>query len=1000
MADTILSISRVVPRKSMLFRSLREEGIEDLQQKASTTWSDHNVHDPGITMLESICFTITELGNQLNFSFGDLIATSKGIADAAINYPSAATNLPCNAITILDYRKIILDLPEIRNAYFEMTNESNIPVYYDPEPGIGLPPELTYIQKNGVLPIQWGGLYSIQLEMEDEDLNANSLTYTIVVPVGLINKNVDIIISFKYWDEVTEEWFSGANIINITLEDTIVALDDEQYEDYYSEWTINFSDGSAVSDFPVWIKLVVPLAPGDPVIPNLLIELEALLVSNTAGSPFIKYRANLMKVHMIVGKARNVFDQNRNLGEDVSSFTAMRLQEIAMDASIEISFTADPEEICAQIIFAIESFFSPAPDFQSLEDLLTAKDFQVENVFLGPLLDSGFLSEENLNTLSRGNVIYVSDLVHLILDVKGTATVRDISLSTYFNNFQAIVNERNCLKIKTGFKPKLSIPRTNLILTRQGIRVRIDQTLVDVKLAVLRAGSSALLGQNDLGVPFGNLPDIVDYRSVQFELPVIYGTGAAGIPLSSPPERVAQLKQLQGYLFLFDQVLANTFSQLANVGDLFSVHQKESKTYYHQLLYHVPGVMDLIGYLGAPGTWDDFISQPENEYTKLLDNAGEPGDTFFQRRNILLDYLLARTAESRQDYAALLSSLPGNFSKDIILHHKEDFLKKYPALSKARAQAYSYLLNKGGVPDVWDSENVGGYERMVCEKMGFSAFRKHTLFHKLAENFDFFNVIIPPVRRKYELKDNGGNPLMISQNDFADDVAATEVLKVFLQVGRYRENYEIIQLPGGKFSFKLKLDPVDMIYNGLLVLASQTDAENAIRTVINIIGEKYSLEGVHVVEHILLRPHIKGATEPDSDKLIKLLRSEDTLLTDPYSHVVTVVLPSGMQRDFSVVNDPAVPFVTGARLRDPAYHPFLQQTILREVPAHLLVNIFSLDIDTDPLGALADDRASLQNFEGKFKAWCESVANTVATPIVKRIAQRQLVTVLENIYGA
>ena len=997
MADALL-ISKVVPRESMLFRSLRKRGIEKLQGTTTSTWSDHNVHDPGITILEGLCYVITEIANQLNFSFEDLIATAKGIADANINYPSAATNLPCKAVTITDFRKIILDLPEIRNAFFEITNESKIPVYYNP-----LLQTLTYDHSPDVLPLMWGGLYAIQLEMEDDDLNSNSLPLTLVVPVGPGNKNIDIIISFKFWDEVTEEWFRTMNITSIVLEDTIVQLEEEQYEDYYSEWTITFSDGSVVTDFPVWVKLVIPLAPADPIIPNLLIALQTALSSTVAGSPFILYKANLMAVQVIVRKATDVFMKNRNLGEDLSLFNAMRLQEIAMDAVVEILPTADPIEVYAQIIFTIESFFLPRPAFKSLQDLIAKKDSKVEDIFLGPMLDSGFLTEEDLNILARKNVIYVSDLVHLILDIKDTSTVRDISLSTFFNNFQAIINERNCIKIQKGYKPRLSITRTDLTLTRNGIPVTIDQTLVDVRLAVLRANASAGAGPGakDLEIPFGDLPDMGRYRSVQYELPAIYGTGSSGISLSASSERIAQLKQLQGYLFLFDQILANTFSQLANVGDLFAVHQEQKKSYYHQTLYHLPGAEDLIGHLDVSGIWQDFISVSENEYTKLLDAAGEPGDTFFERRNAMLDYLLARTAENRQDYAAIQWSLPGEFAKDIILREKENFLEKYPGLSEARAQAYNYKLLTGvSTPDVWDSSNVGGYAKMVAEKLGFITNRERTLLHPLSENFDFFNVIIPPVRRKYKMKDNGGNDLMVSQNHFANDIEATEVIKVFLEVGRYKENYEIFQLPTGKFSFKLVISTVDMIYNGPTTLNAIQDAINIIQTIIDILGYKYSLEGIHVVEHILLRPRIKGATEPDSDKLFTALKVEDSKLSDPYSHVVTVVVPTGLQRDFSVPNAVAVPSITGYRWRDPEYLLFAQQTILREAPAHLLVCIFLLDIDTDPAEALVPGRPSLQNFERKWKAWREAVADPVATIAVKRTTQRQLITVLENIYAA
>src|SRR4029077_4359913 len=104
----------------------------------------------------------------------------------------------------------------------------------------------------------------------------------------------------------------------------------------------NFSDGSTVTDFPVWIKLVKPLLPGDPIIPNMLVVLESVLSSTAAGSPFVKYKTNLVAVQAIVDKAYAVFSKNRNLGEDISLFIAMRLQEIAMNALVEISPVADP----------------------------------------------------------------------------------------------------------------------------------------------------------------------------------------------------------------------------------------------------------------------------------------------------------------------------------------------------------------------------------------------------------------------------------------------------------------------------------------------------------------------------------------------------------------------------------------------------------------------------------------------------------------------------------
>ena len=363
----------------------------------------------------------------------------------------------------------------------------------------------------------------------------------------------------------------------------------------------------------------------------------------------------------------------------------------------------------------------------------------------------------------------------------------------------------------------------------------------------------------------------------------------------------------------------------------------------------------------------------------------------------MLDYLLSRTAESRQAFAAILSSAPGK-SREIILHDKENFLERYPLISQARAHAYNYkLLKAGGIPDVWDTDNAGGYNKMVALKSGFISHRERTLVRLLSENFDFFG---PVGARRYKLKDNGGNDIIVTQNNFLNDGLATDNLEVFINVGRYIENYEIVELSPGVFSFRLNITAlsIDMIYNGATVLINRQAAINAIKTIIEILGEKYTLEGMHVVEHILLRPRIRGIDDLNSDKLFANLKVDQSQLADPYSHVVTVVIPSGFERDFANVADTPKPTVGGDRWRDPEYLLFVKQTILREAPSHLLVNIFPLDIDLDPGGMAIDDRPSLQNFERKWKAWREAVADPTATIVVKRTTQRQLVTVIEKIY--
>jgi len=101
--------NRVLP-KSMDFRSLKREGVEHIQDLSGKIWTDYNEHDPGITILENLCFALTELGYKSNFSIPDLFFSSNG-EDRAFTktFYKPTEILPSSPITTSDYRKLLID---------------------------------------------------------------------------------------------------------------------------------------------------------------------------------------------------------------------------------------------------------------------------------------------------------------------------------------------------------------------------------------------------------------------------------------------------------------------------------------------------------------------------------------------------------------------------------------------------------------------------------------------------------------------------------------------------------------------------------------------------------------------------------------------------------------------------------------------------------------------------------------------------------------------------
>ena len=111
------------------------------------------------------------------------------------------------------------------------------------------------------------------------------------------------------------------------------------------------------------------------------------------------------------------------------------------------------------------------------------------------------------------------------------------------------------------------------------------------------------------------------------------------------PRRHAAVKQLQGYLLLFEQVLADVTTQLGNINRFFSGDAGEDTTYFTRPPFDVPGVPNLLRRFPPGGNWTAFVQDPNNAVTRALHDAAESRTDVLDRRNRMLDHLLARQGE-------------------------------------------------------------------------------------------------------------------------------------------------------------------------------------------------------------------------------------------------------------------------------------------------------------------------------------------------------------------
>ena len=55
-------------------RQLYARGLDHVRRLSRRQWTDHNVHDPGITTLELLAYALTDLAYRTRFPIEDLLA--------------------------------------------------------------------------------------------------------------------------------------------------------------------------------------------------------------------------------------------------------------------------------------------------------------------------------------------------------------------------------------------------------------------------------------------------------------------------------------------------------------------------------------------------------------------------------------------------------------------------------------------------------------------------------------------------------------------------------------------------------------------------------------------------------------------------------------------------------------------------------------------------------------------------------------------------------------
>jgi hypothetical protein len=641
----------------MNYAALRERGMELIRKWASQSWTDHNVHDPGITILEAYSYAMTELGLRLQLDVGDLLRSGEPIRSA--NLEPAHRVLPVGPVSPQDLRSLLLDHRLVRDAQLFLPADGEVQFY---ERAGGNPP-LTYSAAAGGPRIRPGGLYEVLVELVNRDLNSN--TYSFQVASG--GNTYDIDLALPFWDEPEAAPFRQGAVVN-----TVAMVPDgtrawsplPESQSYFGKLDIAYTLPSGAGHLVSWalLRITTVLTQPGPVVPGILAAARTAVESTAAGAPVLQFADRTRLAAAAVNQLQSYLAGWRNLGEQAVRIGVARVQEIAVRARIEVTGGIDVEQLLANIFVELDKMLSPRVRFESLSARRSTQP-DPDKIYDGPLLRNGFLAADALD-VPHSSVLFLSDVLRVIMRQRSAAgsdvvtqenpagrdivAVTDLALTNFVNNRPITSDAEDCLKLVEvqRYRPRLSVAKSRIVLVRNDAEVSYDigrvERLVDGLV-------SPQPGTNDPSpvwpVKRGDLLPIGEYTPLQEELPAIYGVGHAVLPDSAGIARLAGVRQLQGYLLLFEQILADVTTQLANINRFFSGDADEDTTYFTRPPFDLPGVSNLLRQFAPGADWDAFVRDPNNPVARALHAAAESPTEVLDRRNRMLDHLLARQGE-------------------------------------------------------------------------------------------------------------------------------------------------------------------------------------------------------------------------------------------------------------------------------------------------------------------------------------------------------------------
>lgn len=463
----------------------------------------------------------------------------------------------------------------------------------------------------------------------------------------------------------------------------------------------------------------------------------------------------------IANDVSNLLHKNRNICEDFNAIDEGKVLKhlpVGIEADIEVNPDENYPLILEQISEALSAYISPDLRLYTLEEML-AKGKSVADIFTGPFPKNGYVDIEEMDDFDSVKTLYISDVIKLIMQIKGVVSVRSMRFvvggdnwgKVEVNNYQITIRDSEKYVFRFYGDDLLQDTKTKLngikfLLNNYRFSVKLDkkaETTKRVKPFEYRFEKETSTNRK-----------LNKYYTVQNDFPAVYLVGKENISQSETDLRKAQRLQMKGYLTFFDQLFADFLTRLNSAKKILSwdtVDKLEDwKTRQKSYLQRILTDYDI----------DDFHSIiDEKSYADYFNNSKVFNiDSELDNQNRALNHLLARFGESFVNFSILqyIVNVGGTIddeSKFRLIKNKSTMLKMLPTLGYRRTMAIDYRselsasdqpLNNNDNNMWYDYGNYYAIEQKLYIKLGIKDYSPLKRLH-------------PKVAKRAE--DNGGVPL-------------------------------------------------------------------------------------------------------------------------------------------------------------------------------------------------------------------------------------------------